>query len=97
MLLDCGQVEWDSFLPQLMRGLRGTPHCTTGETANFMMFGQKLRLPNSLVYNIPSSEESPVQDYIANLLERMKAAHKVVRAKQKEIRTKENQSPYCSK
>ena len=58
MLLDCGQDEWDSFLPQLMRAFRGTPHSTTGETANFMMFGRELRLPDSLVYDIPSSEES---------------------------------------
>ena len=91
MLLDCGQDEWDSFLPQLMRALRGTPHTGTGETANFMMYGRKLRLPDSLVYDSLSRERTPVQDYTASLQERMEMAHEILRVKQKEIRTEDNQ------
>ena len=53
LLLDCGQDEWDLCLPHLLRTLRGTPHSTTGETANFMMYGRELRLPDTLLYDPP--------------------------------------------
>ena len=85
MLLYCGQDEWDTFLPQLMRAFRGTPNTTTGETANFMMFGRELRLPDSLIYDTPGQEDTLTQEYATNLLEQMEVAHKILRAKQKDI------------
>ena len=48
LLLRRGQEEWDLLLPQIMRAFRGTPHSVTGETANFMMLGRELRLPDQL-------------------------------------------------
>ena len=48
LLLRRGQDEWDLLLPQLIRAYRGTPHSTTGETANLMMLGRELRLPDQL-------------------------------------------------
>ena len=59
MLLGKGQEEWDVLLPQLLRAYRGTPHTTTGETANMMMLGRKLRLPDQLQQQPPPEEFSP--------------------------------------
>ena len=97
MLLDCGQDEWDTFLLQLMRAFRGTPHTTTGETANFMMFGRELRLPDSLIYDTPGREDTLTQEYAANLLEQMEAASEILQTRQKEIRTEDNQEPLLFK
>lgn len=47
MLLGRGQ-EWDVLLPQLLQAYRGTPHTATGETANMLMLGRELRLPDQL-------------------------------------------------
>ena len=90
MLIACGQDEWDSFLPQLMRAFRGTPHSATGKTANFMMFGRELRLSDSLIYDTLSQEGTSVQEYAANLQEQMEAAREILQTKQKEIRTADN-------
>ena len=46
LLLTRGQEEWDLLLPQIMRAFRGTPHSVTGETANMLMLGRELRLPD---------------------------------------------------
>ena len=48
LLLRRGQKEWDLLLSQIMMAFRGTPHSVTGETANFMMLGRELRLPDQL-------------------------------------------------
>ena len=66
-----------------MRAFWGTPHITTGETANFMMFGRELPLPDSLIYDTPGQEDIPTKEYTANLLEQMEVAREVLRARQK--------------
>ena len=43
-----GQDEWNLLLPQLMRAYRDTSHSATGETANMLMLGRELRLPDQL-------------------------------------------------
>ena len=48
LLLRRGQEKWDLLLLQIMRALWGTPHSVTGETANLMMLGRELRLPDQL-------------------------------------------------
>ena len=48
LLLRRGQEEWDLLLTQIMRAFRGTPHSVTRETANLMMLGRELRLPDQL-------------------------------------------------
>ena len=53
LLLDHGQGDWDLMLPQLLRTFRGIPHAGTGETANMLMLGQELRLPDLLLSNPP--------------------------------------------
>ena len=63
---------------------------TFGTPYNFMMFGRELRLPDSLIYDTPGQEDTPTQEYAANLLEQMEVAREVLRARQKEIQTKDN-------
>ena len=59
MLLGGGQEEWDVLLPQLLRAYRGTLHTATGETANMMMLGRELKLPDQLQQQPPPEEFSP--------------------------------------
>ena len=40
------QDSWDTLLPQLMTAFWATPHFTTEETANLLMFGHECRLPD---------------------------------------------------
>ena len=56
LLLRRGQEKWDLLLPQIMRAFRSTPHSVTGETANFMMLGRELRLPDQLQIHLPPVE-----------------------------------------
>ena len=57
LLLRRGQEEWDLLLPQIMRGFRGTPDSVTGETANLMMLGRELWLPDQLQLHPPPPME----------------------------------------
>lgn len=42
LLLGKDEEDWDLLLPQIMRGIRASPHHSTGETPNYMMFGREL-------------------------------------------------------
>ena len=53
LLLNRGQEDWDLVLPQLLRDFRGNSHTSTGETANMLMLGQELRLPDLLMSDPP--------------------------------------------
>ncbi len=80
-LLNSGiDKEWDLVLPQVMRNLRATPHQFTEESANFLMFGRELRLPDQLVYH--NSKIEPIQstsDYCTQLIDTLQEAHDCVR------------------
>ena len=56
LLLKRSQGDWNLVLPQLLRAFRGTPQSGTGETANLLMLGRELRLPD-LLMNSPLSRE----------------------------------------
>ena len=86
LLLTSGHNEWDSLLPQLMRAFRGTPHTTTGQTANYMMLGRELRLPDQLVGHPPFEQFETTSEYVLEMQERLTAAHNLLRDKQTEIR-----------
>ena len=86
MLLRRGQDEWDILLPQLMRAYRGTPHTATGETANVLMMGRELRLPDQLQHQPPPEEANPQHDFVVDMKERLEQAHEALRQQQLEIR-----------
>ena len=93
LLTKRGQDEWDTLLPQIMRAFRGTPHTTTNETANFLMLGRELRLPNQLI-NLPSPyEELPQHKYVAKIQERLQQAHETLREELIKVRQEDNEEP----
>ena len=93
LLLSRGQDEWDQLLPQIMRAFRGTPHSATGETANMMMLGRELRLPDQLQFHPPPAEVEPQQEYSLRMAERLSAVHEMLREQQKEIRQEDQEEP----
>ena len=93
MLLRRGQDEWDILLPQLMRAYRGTPHTATGETANVLMMGRELRLPDQLQHQPPPEEANPQHDFVVDMKERLEQAHEALRQQQLEIRQEDQDEP----
>ena len=93
LLVQGDQEGWDLLLPHLMRTFRGTPNTTTGETANSLMLGRELRLPDQLVYDIPLQANSIQQQYVTNMYERLKTAHILLQEQQQEIRTADRTEP----
>ena len=93
LLLSRGQDEWDQLLPQIMRAFRGTPHSTTGETANIMMLRRELRLPYQLQLYPPPAEVEPQQEYSLQMAEHLSAVHKMLREQQKKIRQEDQEEP----
>ena len=93
LLIDLPQTDWDLMLPQIMRGIRSTPHRVTGETPNFLMLGRETKLPGALVLGTPSHEEPTVTDYAIGLKDRMTDAGDRLRAQQYDIRQEESGEP----
>jgi hypothetical protein len=91
LLLGSDQEEWDLLLPQIMRAFRGTPHTATGETANFIMLGREVRLPDQLLQPTPPPERP--NQYVVDLHERLSAAHQAIRDKQMKIRNEDDDEP----
>ena len=56
MLIGKDEEDWDLLLPQIMRTIRASPHKQTGETANFLMLGREVRLPEHLMYGPAAGE-----------------------------------------
>ena len=78
-MLRRGQEEWDRLLLQIMRAFRGTPHSTTGETANLMMLGRELRLPDQLSNCPPPMEQQFRQEYVQATQSRLAEAHDILK------------------
>jgi transposase InsO family protein len=93
LLLGGEESEWDLLLPHIMRSIRASPHHTTGETANYLMFGRELRLPDQLVYGskVPPAETREV--YAVKLQERLQRVHDALRQQQQDARTRDHDSP----
>ena len=93
LLLGRGQGEWDILLPQLLRAYRGTPHTTTGETANMMMLGRELRLPDQLQQQPPPEEASPRHEFVIEMKDRLEQAHEALRQLQIKTRQDDQEEP----
>lgn len=91
MLLGGDAGDWDLLLPQIMRSFRAMPHTSTEETANFMMFGRELRLPDQLIYGTASMEAETRTQYVCDLKQRLQLAHELLRGQQQQIRSADNQ------
>jgi transposase InsO family protein len=94
LLLEADEQEWDLLLPQIMRSIRASPHHTTGETANYMMFGRELRLPDQLIYGKSVERPTTREAYAVQLQERLTKVHDTLRQQQINIRSQDiNQEP----
>ena len=93
LLLRQGQEDWDKLLPQILRAFRGTPHATTGETANLLMLGRELRLPDQLTGYPPPKQYHLRHEYVIEAQDRLNQAHEMLRTEQQEIRTEDNEEP----
>ena len=51
MLLGRGQDKWNTLTSNI-KGIQRDPHTTTGETANMLMLGRALRLPDQLQHQL---------------------------------------------
>jgi len=91
-LLGRGQEEWDTVLPQVMRAYRSTPHTSTKETPNLLMLGRETWVPDHLAYHVPEQDYS-VHEYASELVERMRAAHEMLREKQWQVRQEDSNEP----
>ena len=54
-------------LSQLLRAFRRTLHAITGETANMLMLGQKLRLPDLLMSILPLRDYQAHSEYVQEM------------------------------
>ena len=93
LLLSRGVEEWDTLLPQIMRAFRGTPHSVTGETANFMLLGRELRLPDMLQHFPPDPQTDIRSQYVVDVQDRLREAHQVLREQQQDVRHEDTEEP----
>ena len=93
LLLDRGQRDWDPVLPQLLRAFRGAPQTSTLETANILMLGRELRLPDLLMSNPPLSDQQEHSEYVQRMVERLEEAHTLLREQQMTVRQDDGAEP----
>ena len=94
LLLQHEHEEWDQILASLTRALRATPHTITGETANYLMLGREVRLPESLTCPEVLSDETELHQYAEDLKRRMEVAHQhIVQQQQQTLRTEASEEP----
>ena len=93
LLLRRGQDKWDLLLPQLMRAYRGTPHSTMGETANLMMLGRELRLPDQLQCHPTLDEFQARHEYVQDVHICLEIAHELLRQQQIEVHQEDAEEP----
>ena len=93
LLLNRSTEEWDLLLPHIMRGFRSIPDSPTFETANFMMFGRELRLPDQMKHHPIDDKQQTVGEYALELQERMRDAHEALVETQKQLRQEDDEEP----
>ncbi|XP_067930873.1 uncharacterized protein [Watersipora subatra] len=75
-----------------MRAFRGTPHSATGETANFMMMGRELRLPDQL--SVPVATDSrAIQPYVLELANQLEETYEILHERQMKVRIEDEEEP----
>ena len=61
-----------------MRNIRSVPHSATGETANYLMLGREVRLPQDMLHEARAAESQSTEAYAAELHERLQTAYKLL-------------------
>jgi len=87
MFVSDNQRNWDKVIPLFLLAYRSSQHESTGYTPSMLLTGREMRLPVDLMFSNP--EDDPDQptvqlsDYVANLEDRLRIIHELVRKKLK--------------
>ena len=90
-MLKRGSREWDLVLPQLMRAFRSISPSATGKTANMLILGREIRLPDPLVNT--ETDHHDYSSYVLKLIERLERAHNMLREQQLLKKTADSEEP----
>ena len=72
--------NWDTYLPYLSMAMRSTDHCSTGVSANKIVFGREIMMPYEAVTPREASMyECTVDEYAVKLRDRLASAHETAR------------------
>ena len=74
------EYNWDLHLPTLMLAYRTSRHETTGATPFSLVYGREAKLPEDILFNLPTAEEvTTSHGYAEALKERIQQAYQRVR------------------
>ena len=71
--------NWDLHLPTLMMAYRTSHHETTGATPFSLVYGREAKLPEDILFNLLSVEETNSHGYVEALKQRVQHAYQRVR------------------
>ena len=83
MAVQQDEDKWDLLLPPLLLAYRTSVHETTGATPFSLMFGRDPRLPEDIMYGIPSETYDSTERYSQTLIGRMRRAYQLAQEKAK--------------
>jgi len=79
-----------------MRAYRSTSHSSPLDAPRFLMLGQETRVSEHLTYHLLTPESND-QEYVDELITRMRMAHEVLREQQWQLRSGNFDNPPLSK
>ena len=89
-----GRHTQGSFTRQRTRRLEfGTSQASTGETANMLMLGRELRLPDLLMGSPPPSDQQEHSEHVPKMVERLEKVHTLLREQQLVVRQNDGEEP----
>jgi len=72
--------NWDIMIPLALMGYRASPHSSTGQTPNFMIYGREIIEPVDLVVGKePGVTEIPSSEFCIQLKQNLFEAHRLAR------------------
>lgn len=91
LLLKWREDDWHLVLPQLLTAFRDTPQYDTEKTANLLMLGRELRLPDLFMDSPPLREYQAQAEYTQDPINRLAEAHEMLRHQQMDIRQQDSE------
>ena len=74
-----GGHNWDCLLGPILFAYRTTPHCSTGLSPFYLLYGRSPQLPTSLDFNLPIVKFPVVEsEYAQELAKEPKAAEEIL-------------------
>jgi len=96
LLIGKSQEKWDLVLLQIMQAYRNTPHSSTLETPNFLMFGKETRVPEHVTYLVLATKRN-VHGYVDELIKCIRTAHEVLLEQQWQVKSDNSDDPLLYK